>query len=96
MQEVELTTGRLWRLWWALFWRGFVVAVPCAIVLGMLSGMIIAVSGIPNFTTSPLFSLGEIVILLPLYPLILRWAFRTKFSDFRVAFVAPEETHPTG
>lgn len=90
MQELELTTGRMCRLWWAIFWRGCVVAVPCAVVLGMLSGMIIAVSGMPDFTTSPLFSLGEMVILLPLYPLILRWAFRARFSDFRVVFVPPK------
>jgi hypothetical protein len=90
MQDLELTTGRMWRVWWALAWRGFVVAIPCAIALGMLSGMIIAVAGISNFTTSPLFSVGEMVILLPLYPLILRWGFRARFSDFRIIFVPPK------
>lgn len=90
MQELELTWARTLRFWWALFWRGLVISMPLAIVMGFLSGMIVAITGMPNFTTSPWFTIGEMVMLLPLFPVILRMAFRAKYRDFRIVLVPPE------
>lgn len=94
MQEVELTWGRVLHFFWAIVWRSFAIGIPFAIIMGMVSGAIIAMMGLPNFTVSPWFTTVETLIFLPLYPVILRGALRAKFSDFRIALVPPKEPAP--
>jgi hypothetical protein len=90
MQELEVTWGRILRFWWAFFWRGVVIAVPIGAVIGALLGATVAMMGHPEWVHSPWFRLGSAVIWLPIVPIVLRMAFRKKYSDFRIAFVSLE------
>jgi hypothetical protein len=90
MQELELTWGRLFRIWWAAAWRSWVFAS----LFGGAAAGILAISllivGHPEWGRFPwMISIVELA-WIPAFLMALRLALRAKYRNFRIVLVSLE------
>ena len=94
----ELPFGSWFVMAWALFWRGILIMIAAAIcggivgaILGFVVGFTCAFIGVPFEPIKiPLQILSALIGLgigLLFVIVQLRWFFRAKFKDFRIAIV---------
>ncbi len=110
--DANQLTKREWvRIWWGLLWRsilttaaGLAVTMPLGFVLGVVGGMIILAFGgdLQQFKL-PMQILGGgigFVIGMGFYAIWLRWIFRARFGNLRLALlriaVTSEPATPLG
>ena len=93
MNEMTITFGRALKIWWSLMWRGFVLMIPVSIAL-----VIVGYSMFPTGTLlraasfSPLEMmavLGRMSLLWTIASVVvqvlaIKWALRTRWSDFHL------------
>jgi hypothetical protein len=103
MQQLQLTFGRALKFWWSLTWRSALLLLPISIVLNILMmaslmpampqpgevpdpGQITEVLAvmIPSFVVGGLLSIVAMVYAT-------RWTLRTRWRDFRIVLIAPEQ-----
>jgi hypothetical protein len=99
MQEVNLTLERLFKIWWLLVWRGFIIGFVAGMVAGAVAGGVanaIAISlGHPEDGLIAARAAGfgaGLVVWVPIALLVLRMAIRKRYRDFRIALL-PVEAH---
>lgn len=87
MEEVELTTGRLARIWWALIFRLIAGSVLLVVALFLLNSAFaffgIAVQGPVRFAVLMLGILGQFGVLY----LALTGILEARYPEFRIALV---------
>ena len=91
MQEMELTWGQVIRIWWAAFWRWFVLS---NLIIGAIVG-IIAIGlwavGIRFIPLSPWAMNVVYILAIPPGFVALRLALKAPYRGFRVVIVAAAE-----
>ena len=90
MQELELTWSQVIRIWWAAFWRWFVLS---NLIVGLIIGVIAIVlwaMGIRFVPLSPWVSNGAFLISIIPGFVALRLAIKAHYKGFRIAIVAKD------
>ena len=87
MQQLEVTWGRVLRVWWLIFWRSTLGATVFGAIIGFVFGFVVAFTGLPRgliTTVSPI--LGAIIAIFWAM-LVVRMALRKTYSDFQIMLV---------
>ena len=93
--ELEVTWGRVIRVWWSLFWRN-VIAIVAAIVIGgivgAILGFILGMAGVPVATIKMIgMPIGALIgLAISIVPLKL--ILGLDFGEFRLVLVSKQ--HP--
>jgi hypothetical protein len=102
MQELELTSWRLLRVWWAISWRWM------AIYLGIAGATLLVLSAVGLVLRERFHLPGDFVAHLFIRPLVLVWlaslplaglmatrlALGSRIGQFRIVFAVPAEPLP--
>ncbi len=80
MQEVELTWGRVGKVWWSLVWRGVLFGGLAGFVAGFIVGLL---GGTPIHV-----SLAGLIVGIPIGIWVVKMVFAISYSDFRLALVS--------
>lgn len=95
---MEVTFQRAFKIWWSIAWRNWVVAIPVLLIMMPIMFFLIPhqVTGqppmrpeqIPGFT-GKFFAiwLVSMVAFIFMQTLSIRWALKTRWSDFRLDVV---------
>lgn len=91
--EVEITWGRVVRVWWAYAWRNFVAVLAAVLIggiLGFVLGVILGIVGIaPNTIKVVTAPLGAIIgLALSIIPM--KMILGKDFGQFRLVLVSKE------
>lgn len=93
IQELDVTLGRLLRIFWLFLWRALLGSVVIGFVLGLVIGFVLGALGEPRAViraiTGPVGAIAGTIWSI----VCLRMALEKKYSDFRIALV-PRETEP--
>jgi hypothetical protein len=104
MQSLDITFRRALKVWWSFTWRNIVLSIPLWVVatLAMYRMMIwirpLPTPGMPAAQAQIIHSVHTISALWPLMMLAsfliqiyaLRWALKTRWSDFRLHAVTED------
>jgi hypothetical protein len=90
MQELELTWGQVFRIWWAVFWRWLVLNQLTAGILGAAIGIPLLIIGHREWVRADGWIFVTLVAYVPSAVIAIRLAFKTKYKGFRVAIIATE------
>lgn len=89
--ELEITWGRVVRVWWSYFWRNLVAILAAMIlggivgfVIGLTMGMLGASSATVQYVTAPLG--GVIGLVLSLIPM--KMILGKDFGEFRLVLIS--------
>jgi len=86
MTLMAVTWKRILKLWWAIFWRGWIFGIPLAIIVGFTYAFISGLVGAePSKRVIEIFAaiVGIIVNVA-----VTKWVVsKTKFSDFKIALI---------
>ena len=97
MKPIEISFWQALKILWSFLWRSWVVIMPIVICVFVPVSIILrrfgAQSGGGKFLTTMMF----VFVVWPLMMLIsiaaqtiaMRWALKTKWSDFRLVAIAP-------
>ncbi|MBR0898590.1 DUF4339 domain-containing protein [Bradyrhizobium tropiciagri] len=91
IQELDVTLGRLLRIYWLFVWRSFLGSILIGGVLGFIIGLVLGTFGAPRTLLQTTTSLVGAVAGLIWSIVCLRKALDKKYSDFRIALL-PRET----
>jgi xanthosine utilization system XapX-like protein len=91
MQELDVTWGRAFRVWWLLLWRSIVGATLLSFVAGFVFGLIYAllagVFGWPAVGASIGGGVLGVIIGGVWAVLVVRMALNKKYAEFRIVLV---------
>jgi ABC-type uncharacterized transport system permease subunit len=87
MVEVELTWGRVVKVWWSLLWRGLLLAFLVGAVLGFIIGFVGGVARIDKTIISRLCLMVGALSGIPVGLWVLKKVLQKKFGDFRIALL---------
>jgi hypothetical protein len=87
MQELEVTLGRVFSVWWLLAWRGTLGAVLIGGVVGFIIGFVGALAGVRQETIASLSTIAGGLVGLGWAIVVVRMALRKHYGDFRLALV---------
>lgn len=97
MNPIELSVGQALKVFWSFLWRGWVLAVPVAIVYGILQFLFSPAQNVPSgvVTLDPtkayltlVSMVGAFIAGIVVQALAMRWALKAKWSDFRITTVS--------
>lgn len=92
--ELEITFGRLMRVWWAWFWRNVLILIfgllPVSLVLGLIVGFLMGLAGVqPGVGRWISMGLGMLVgavaSIIPIWLIL-----GERYGNFRLVLVAAE------
>jgi|HubBroStandDraft_2_1064218.scaffolds.fasta_scaffold71361_4 hypothetical protein len=90
MEELEITWGRLFRIWWAAAWRSFVFASLFGGAAAGILAISLVVMGHAEWGRFPwIIDIVELA-WIPAFLMGLRLAFRAKYRDFRIVLILLE------
>ncbi|WP_050627972.1 GYF domain-containing protein [Bradyrhizobium viridifuturi] len=89
--ELDITLGRLLRIYWLFIWRSFLGSILIGAVLGFIIGLVLGVLGAPRTLLQTTTGLAGAAVGLIWSIVCLRMALEKKYSDFRIALL-PRET----
>ncbi|TWC00846.1 uncharacterized protein DUF4339 [Bradyrhizobium macuxiense] len=93
IQELDITLGRLLRIYWLFIWRSLLGSVAIGFVLGLVIGFVLGALGEPRAmiktVTGPVGAIAGLIWSI----VCLRMALEKKYSDFRIALV-PRDIEP--
>ena len=90
MQEVEITWGRAFKVWWSLFWRGVLFGGLAGFVAGFIIGFVGILAGIEREVIDLLSTIAGFLVSIPIGIWVVKWVLGKKFSDFRFALVSAQ------
>lgn len=90
METLDLTRGRLLRVWWSLTWRGIAIAFACGIVLDTLIIPLTYAVGAGRDTLLFLNYAIGFSLWLPATFVAVWSVFHKRFKEFRLVLVARE------
>lgn len=88
MSEVEITWGRVVKVWWSLAWRGILFGSLAGAGAGFVVGFVGAMGGMSRESIS-LYSMlagGAVGVAIALW--VVKTVLGKRFSDFRLALVS--------
>jgi hypothetical protein len=90
MQELEITLGRLFRIYWLLIWRSLLGSLVIGFVLGFITGLVLRVVGVPLPQITTISGLVGIVGGAVWALFCLKMALEKKYRDFRIILLPRE------
>ena len=87
MVEVELTWGRVVKVWWSLLWRGLLFGILVGAVLGFIIGFVGGVARIDKAIISPLCLMFGALSGIPVGLWVVKKVLQKRFGDFRIALL---------
>jgi multisubunit Na+/H+ antiporter MnhE subunit len=89
MQELDLTWGRTFAIWWLLTWRIALVSTLIGFLLGAVVGLVGVMAGVsPPLVRLVSAGLGLCVgIVWPIF--VVRMAVAKRYRGFRIALIPP-------
>jgi hypothetical protein len=87
MQEVEMTSERVMRVWWLLVWRGLLGGWILAAILAFLIGAVGGELGLDFPTTAAIATMLSSLAGLTWGYFVVKMALEKKYKDFRLALV---------
>ncbi|MGY3441617.1 GYF domain-containing protein [Bradyrhizobium sp. USDA 4473] len=91
IQELDITLGRLLRIYWLFIWRSLLGSVLIGAAIGFVIGLVMGVLGAPKPLLQSTTGLAGAVVGLIWSIVCLRMALEKKYSGFRIALL-PRET----
>jgi len=96
MTEINLSLGRLFKIWWAIQWRGALVSfVFCAVCYSLWQAFpwpMLLATWAPNVSTNAIAVLAAALIGIPFGLLTVRWFLYASFSDLQILVESEEES----
>ncbi|MBS8275715.1 hypothetical protein DYI21_19150 [Thalassospira tepidiphila] len=94
MQELEITDGRIVRIWWLLTWRTYAGAIIgsalLAFVISIIIGFVGSAMGKPDIDVGYITGLAGFLWSFFWYFVVIKMMLRKRFNGFRLAIVADE------
>jgi hypothetical protein len=91
MQELDVTWGRAFRVWWLLLWRwavgGMVLSFVAGFVFGVIYGVLARVFGWPSGGASIGGAVLGLIVGGLWAILVVRMALNKKYAEFRIVLV---------
>lgn len=93
--ELEITFGRIIRVWWAWFWRNVLILIfgllPVSLAVGMIIGFLMGLAGlhpgaIRGFSMALGMLLGAAASVVPIWLIL-----GERYGNFRLVLVAADE-----
>ena len=92
---LEVTKGRVIKVWWCLAWRFYLYGAVVACLLGLSSGLLSAnISEATVVICEGLKVVIMVVALILISIVVVKTVLRKKFSDFEIALVARDRQEP--
>lgn len=91
MTGLEVTWGRAVRFWWAAVWLAALIAMAIGAVVGFIGGLVVAVTGHPEYVYSFWFPYIGLPFWMPVIFWGIRRALRKQYRDFRIVLLPVEE-----
>jgi membrane associated rhomboid family serine protease len=91
MQELELTVTRALKFYWLFFWRAVIGGALIGAVVGFVVGFIMGIAGFAMQQITVVTSIMGLIIGVVWSVIVLKMAFKKRYSDFRIALV-PRDT----
>ena len=88
MQEMEITIGRLLRIFWLFMWRATVGGAIAGAIAGFVIGFAMGVAGSTREHIALVTSLAGLVAGAIWSIVVLKMALEKQYRDFRIALIA--------
>lgn len=86
--EVEVTWGRVVKVWWSLVWRGLALGMLAGFGAGFIIGFAGAIGGMSRESIALYSMLAGGAAGIPVGMWVLKGVLRKRFSDFRLALIS--------
>lgn len=88
MVEVEVTWGKITKIWWSILWRYILFAALIGGVIGFIVGFFGSIAHIDKVTLGRTCLIGGVLVAFPVSLWVLMKVIRKKsFGDFRIALM---------
>jgi flagellar biosynthesis protein FliQ len=92
MEEIKVTWLHAVKIWWSLAWRVLVFGGLAGFLLGLLVGIVGAVTGIENDTIQAWGQIGGMLVSIPVGIWAVKVILTREFPKFRVVLVPSLES----
>jgi len=86
-QFLEPTFKRATILWWALLWRGVLLAGGAGLVVGFVEGFVGSMAGVSSDTIRNLNYISGLIVGIPVGIYVVQVVLRKQFSEFTIRLV---------
>jgi membrane associated rhomboid family serine protease len=87
MREVEITIGRLLRVYWLFLWRAIIGGLVIGAVFGFVIGFIMGAAGFAQAQIAVVTSTAGLIIGTVWSVVVVRMMLEKQYSDFRIALI---------
>ena len=87
MREVEITIGRLLRIFWLFAWRSVIGGAILGAVIGFVIGFVMGVVGGTREHVALAGSVAGMLVGATWAVLVLKMALQKEYSDFRIMLI---------
>jgi multisubunit Na+/H+ antiporter MnhE subunit len=88
MQELEITIGRLLRIFWLFAWRATIGGAGSGGIVGFVIGFVMGAAGSTREHLTLVTSLAGLVAGTIWSMVVLKMALEKQYQDFRIALIA--------
>ena len=92
MEEIKAGWGHALRIWWALVWRVLVFGGIAGFLIGLLAGIVGAVTGIEDDAITGYIEISSMLVSIPVGIWAVKVILGKEFSKFRVVLVPSLES----
>jgi hypothetical protein len=85
---LDITWGRVLRIWWLIAWRSLTGAVFIGVVIGAIVGFVGALAGVPRSVVTLTAPIIGGVVGLGWGVVVIRMALKKNYRGFRLALIA--------
>ncbi|MDO8328853.1 MAG: hypothetical protein Q7T36_00075 [Fluviicoccus sp.] len=88
--EVEITWGRVFRIWWAYLWRNLIAIIAAMIIGGIIGGILGAILGAMGVSLSTIQMIAGPIglicgLMISVFPI--KMILGKDFGDFRLVLI---------
>lgn len=94
METVDVTLGRVVKIWWFFMWRTVLFSTIAGIVAGFLLGLLLLFVGMAEATKQGIAEIAGALITIPIGIWVVSQLFEKRFSDFRLVLVPRDTISP--
>jgi len=87
---LEPTFRRATVVWWALAWRGILLAFGAGFLVGFIEGFIGALAGVPATTIRYLTLISGAIVGVPVGVYVVQLVLRKNYGEFNIRLVPTE------
>jgi hypothetical protein len=81
---LEPTIGRATLIWWALFWRGILLAFAAAVAVNMVGEAVGAMAGLSSHSIRIMTTISSVIAAMPVGIFVVELILRKRFREFRI------------